>query len=109
MKQGDVVIMPFPFTDLTSKKIRPAVVISNERFNQKGRDIILIAISTKKGIPALSLPLRQPDLASGTLQKDCFVRMQNIFTLEKRLVIKTVAQVQPALLERVLERVHGFF
>ena len=44
-KPWDVVLLPFPFTDLTSKKRRPAIVISTETYNS-GRDIVLMHLTS---------------------------------------------------------------
>ncbi len=46
-KQGDVLLVPFPFTDQSSSKQRPAVVLSRESYNQNHPDIILAPITSK--------------------------------------------------------------
>ena len=46
-KPGDVALLPFPFTDLTTTKQRPAVVISSEAFNARGYDIVVLAITSQ--------------------------------------------------------------
>jgi len=43
---GDVVLVPFPFTDQTTKKRRPAVVVSSAAYNQKRPDIVLMAVTS---------------------------------------------------------------
>jgi mRNA interferase MazF len=48
MKRGDIVLIVVPFTDLTSAKVRPAVIISSDEFN-RGEDRVLVAISSKVG------------------------------------------------------------
>jgi len=44
---GDVIVVPFPFTDQTSIKRRPAVVVSSEAYNRERPDIILMAITSQ--------------------------------------------------------------
>lgn len=48
MRRGDVVLIAWPFTDLSAAKVRPAVVVSSDEFN-RGEDRILVAISSKVG------------------------------------------------------------
>jgi mRNA interferase MazF len=91
MKPGEIVVIPFPFTDLAGKKIRPAYVLSNEKYNNS-RNIIVAAISTKPGVLDLAIELSQEDLESGKLQKKSYIRLQNIFTIEKRLIQQKVGE-----------------
>jgi mRNA interferase MazF len=46
-QRGDIVLVPFPFTDLTRPKVRPAVVVSSLLFNSTSPDVILAAISSR--------------------------------------------------------------
>ena len=46
-KRGDVVLVAFPFTDLSTTKMRPAIVISSEKFNRKFNDIVVAAITSQ--------------------------------------------------------------
>jgi len=46
LSKRDIVLIPFPFTDLASIKVRPAVVISSDSVNQNSRDIIVAFISS---------------------------------------------------------------
>jgi len=100
MKQGDIIIMPFPFTDLTKVKLRPALIISNDKYNSK-KNVIVICISTQPGIKNYSLLLKQENLKSGFLQKKSYIRFQNIFTIEKRLIKKVVATLNQLFLDKV--------
>lgn len=106
-EQGDVVYMQFPFTDLSATKLRPAVVVSNEMFNVK-KNLIFVALSSKENDPSFSMPIQQIDLVEGELNKQSFVRFQNIFTLERSLVSQKVARLTPDALNRVLSRITSF-
>ena len=100
MKQGDIVVLPFPFTDLTNCKLRPALIISNEKYNRK-KNVIVICISTQQSLKAYTLVLKQEDLKLGKLQKKSYIRFQNIFTIEKRLIKKIVAKLNTKSLNKI--------
>jgi mRNA interferase MazF len=44
---GDVVLVPFPFTDQSGTKKRPAVVVSSRRYNASRRDVVIMAITSQ--------------------------------------------------------------
>ena len=46
-RRGDIVLVPFPFTDLSSTKKRPALVVSPDRFNAHAQDVVLVAITSQ--------------------------------------------------------------
>ena len=46
LKQRDIILVPFPFTDLTNSKRRPALIISNNKFNKESGDVIVCAITS---------------------------------------------------------------
>jgi len=47
-RRGDIVLLSFPFTDLSSSKRRPALVISPDSYNEQGQDVVLIAITSQE-------------------------------------------------------------
>ena len=107
MKQGDIVLIPFPFTDLTNHKVRPALIVSNKKFNAS-KNLILMCISTKPGNKDFALNLNSEDLKFGKLNKASYFRIQNVFTLEKRLVIKKVATLKNKKLENLISTYQRF-
>ncbi|WP_420450151.1 type II toxin-antitoxin system PemK/MazF family toxin [Candidatus Palauibacter sp.] len=63
--QGDIVLVSFPFTDLTSYKRRPALVLSPDAFNAAGRDLVLAAITSHITDDSNAVHLRCGDFAEG--------------------------------------------
>jgi len=45
-KQGEMVLIPVPFSDLKSKRRRPVIIISNDLYNQKTEDIVVVAVTS---------------------------------------------------------------
>jgi len=46
-KQGDIVLVPVPFTDLSAQKRRPVIVISTNQYNQQNADVIVVAMTSR--------------------------------------------------------------
>lgn len=53
-RRGEVVLVAFPFTDLTTAKMRPALVVSSDAFNSRSLDVIVAAITSQ--IPRKTQP-----------------------------------------------------
>jgi len=81
--KGDVVVLTFPFSDLTGAKRRPAFVVTD----LPGDDIILCQITSAVRADPFVLPLNQTDFLSGSLPVDGFVRPNKIFTADKNLIL----------------------
>lgn len=90
--RGDIVIVPFPFTDQTDSKPRPALVISNSKVNQT-RDIILAQITSTLRNDEFSITIEDA-LVTKSLRKDCEIRCNKIFTAEKSLVTGKISSIK---------------
>jgi mRNA interferase MazF len=88
---GDVVIVPFPFTDGPETKRRPALVISPSDFNRASGHAIMamITAANRSNWPG-DVPLDRDTSDQLGLQKACIIRMK-FFTIDNCLVIKSVA------------------
>jgi mRNA interferase MazF len=81
--KGDVVIIPFPFTDLSGNKKRPAFVVAD----LEGDDIIICQITSKLKSDSLALSLNNDNFISGSLPVDSFIRPNKIFTADKNIIL----------------------
>ena len=83
---GDVVVVPFPFTDRAAAKRRPALVCSSEIFNRQARHLVLAMITTATHTPwPGDVPIS--DLKSAGLPESSVVRWK-LFTLDDTFVLK---------------------
>lgn len=81
--KGDVVVLPFPFSDLSATKKRPAVVIAA----LQGDDIILCQITSTARSDEYSVLLKQSDFNSGRLPVESIIRPNRVFTADKSIIL----------------------
>jgi mRNA interferase MazF len=89
---GDIVLVPFPFTDQTTTKKRPAVVISSEAYNAERPDIIIMAVTSQFKPSAIIGEIIVKEWREAGLLKPSIVKPV-ITTIEKPLVIKTMGRL----------------
>jgi mRNA interferase MazF len=99
--QGDIVLIPVPFTDLSAQKRRPVIIISNDVYNLRGPDIVVVAMTSNPQSDAYSFTITASDLTLGTLNRPGTVRVSKIYTLSQALVVKTFGQVNTHVLVRI--------
>jgi mRNA interferase MazF len=100
-EQGDIVLIPIPFTDLSSQKRRPVVVISNDAYNRKTHDLVVVAMTSNPEAVDYSFTVTSSDLEKGTLNRPGKVRVDKIYTLSQSIVVKTFGCVNVATLDRI--------
>jgi mRNA interferase MazF len=98
--KGDVVVVPFPFLDLTQAKRRPALVLAEV----EGDDLILCQITSQVIRDAYAIPLVDSDFATGGLQRSSYARPNRVFTADRRIVLYPVGRLLPGKLDAVVER-----
>ncbi len=101
IKQGDIVIVRVPFSNLEGSKDRPVLVISNNEYNSRMNDIIGVKITGVKH--DYQIKLNQEDLVEGKLKKTSYVDYGFVITLDKELIALKIGKVKPEFLSRVIE------
>lgn len=98
---GNVVVLPFPFTDLSSAKKRPALILAN----LIGDDYIMLQITSKNVHDAYAIPLLTTDFSSGSLHQDGNIRPNKIFTLDKKLILYKIGHLNNAKLSECINAI----
>ena len=99
--KGDVVVILFPFSDLSSAKKRPALVLAKLR----GDDLILCQITSKNTEDQYTIPLSEKEFASGSLKQDSNIRPDKIFTADIKIIDYKVGSLTKTKTEKVVEEV----
>jgi len=103
--KGDVVVLPFPFSDLSSSKKRPALVTAVLENNE----IILCQITSQARLDKYSIILLSNDFKRGGLNLTSVVRPNRIFTVEKSIVLYRIGSVNQKKLNEVLDKIISIF
>ncbi len=100
-RQGDIVLIPIPFTDLSSNKRRPVVVVSNDIYHSTTRDMIVVAMTSNPTPVDYGFRMDSSDLEKGMLNHTGTIRADKIYTPSQALIVKSFGKVRFAVLERI--------
>jgi len=95
--KGDVVVIPFPYSDLSGNKRRPALVLAD----LPGDDIILCQITSQHTKDAYSITIQGADFISGSLPVSSNIRPTRIFTTDENIIIRKAGKIKQNILNKV--------
>lgn len=101
-KQGEILLISLPFSDLTSSKKRPVLVISNDENNRTSEDIVVAAITSNICKRKYSVMISSSNLTEGTLKRDSCLRADKIFSLSQNIVIRKFGKVEQNVINQVI-------
>jgi mRNA interferase MazF len=87
--KGNIVIIPFPFTDNNNTKLRPAIAVSD----QMRQDVILCQITSRKPADNCAVYVSDSDLSEGALRQGSWIRVNKIFTMDSSNILKIIGTV----------------
>jgi mRNA interferase MazF len=99
--KGEVVIIPFPFSDLSNAKKRPALVVCDLPMN----DLLLCQITSRDRSDGYSVELAGSDFASGGLSRTSYVRFHHLFTGHASQVLYPAGTVSSAKMTQVIDEI----
>ena len=99
--KGDVVVVPFPFSDLTDAKRRPAPVISE----LLGDDLILCQITSQQSKDKYSILIEDNNFETGSLHQKSNVRPNHIFTADHHIILYKIGRLKSDKLNKIIESI----
>ena len=105
LKRGDIVLVPFPFTNLTTEKLRPAVIVSAE---PRESDIVIafissVVLSGELPVADFLLGSNHPDFPQTGLKKASVFKMKKLLTIERTKIVRRLGKVSPGI-QKELDR-----
>ena len=99
--KGDVVVVLFPFSDLSSAKKRPALVLATP----DGDDVILCQITSRLLSDRHAILIGDGDFSSGSLQQESNIRPARIFTADTRIVQYVAGHLKDEAIRAIVDRI----
>jgi len=99
--RGEIVWIKFPFTDATTTKLRPALIISNNLVNRTG-DYLLMQITSNLRHDSLSLLINRTDFTGSPLLKQSELRLHKIFICNEILIAGSITNISSSFMKSVI-------
>ena len=100
--KGDVVVVPFPFSDLSAAKRRPALVAATLG---TGDDVVLCQITSRTFADSFSIHLAQSDFATGDLRRNSNVRPNRLFTADTKIILYRSGQLSVSKMKAITAKI----
>lgn len=103
--KGDVVVLPFPFSDLTKSKKRPALIVAD----LDGDDVILCQITSQARADRYSTIITNSDFNKGNLNLASVVRPNRLFTADKSIILYKAGTLNDGKIKEVEKEIVKIF
>jgi len=99
--KGDIIVIPFPFSDLSGSKRRPAMVLAD----LQGDDIMLCQITSQPN-DNTAIAITNADFSNGSLPVNSYIRPNRIFTANKNIIIRKAGTINNTIFDSVVDAVY---
>ena len=103
IKQRDIVLIPFPYSDLSATKKRPVVILSNSNYHKDNNDMICCAITSSKKEIHRGVLINNFDLEEGNLKTESVIKPSKVFTVLRKIIVKKVGTLKIEKIEEVIK------
>lgn len=98
LSPASIVVIPFPFSDLSSTKLRPAVLLAETGLD----DWLLCQITSNSYVDSTAIRLTNDELSKGSLNMVSFARPMKLFTANVDLIVKRIAILNDKTFKAIL-------
>lgn len=99
--RGDIVVLPFPLSSVTSTKRRPALVLASWPFG-RGEDYLVCMITTQRTTDPRSIEIDPKDVIGGKLMRTSYIRPTYVFTADDAAIVGQVGRLVPSKVSQSL-------
>lgn len=108
-QQSALFLVSFPFSDYSSSKVRPVLILSKDSFNVGGEDVVVCAVTSNTQKAPHTVLIQQQDLEEGTLLVPSAIKVENMLKVDKKLLIKQIGVLHQNTFSTVLTTLQKLF
>lgn len=99
--QRDIVLLNFPFSNLKQSKVRPAIVLSNNKHNKKSNDVVVVPLTSNLQQTDYDILITNKNLDKGNLIVNSRVKIDRIFSVDKKLVKMNIGKIDKQTFSKI--------
>lgn len=103
--KGDIVVIPFPYSDLSNAKKRPALVLAESSLG----DLILCQITSQEIKDSSSIPLSNEEFTQGSLNKISNIRPNKLFTADSKIILYKIGSLKNQKINQIIDKIIEIF
>ena len=105
-RQRDIFLVPFPFSDLSGKKVRPVLIVSNDTYNSKSADVLVCGLTTNLKPTPYSIVIDITDVEEAdTLRHKSKIKIDTVASIEKSILIKRIARLKLSMFKKIVAEI----
>ena len=105
MNQKELVWIEFPYSDFSQRKIRPALIVSNNNYNSKNEDFVVCALTSNNKKTDYSVQIDNTSISKGKLAVPSKVKADKIMQINKKLALKSFAKIKDKNFKEVIIKI----
>ncbi|MBP6945616.1 type II toxin-antitoxin system PemK/MazF family toxin [Patescibacteria group bacterium] len=106
MDKGTIILVPFPFTDLSGHKVRPCLVLSSQK---RGDDCIVAFLSSVEQKRPKPFDLKVRMTSQNGLKKDSLLKLDKLATLQRTIIIGELGVLEASVMKMVDAKLRQLF
>ncbi len=101
--QRELCLLPVPFSDLSSTKKRPVIIISSNAYNGLSKDVLVMAVTSNLADKISTISLNSGDMESGSLKASSRVRFDKIYSIDHSLIIRSFGKITQQKFKEIIK------
>ncbi len=106
IQQRNLVLLPFPFSDQSGKKVRPVIILSNSSFNANSQDVIAVAVTSNTALPN-SVIINNDDLVEGFLKTKSCAKVDSVLKIPQALILKNIGRISVEKYKMIIKKINS--